>query len=164
MEIVPRDLCFYGFVPTDLPSLRMPNGDSSKGGKISAHALHAGHQILKYADHKDVKEYIQNGINQGADYFNTVITKDAKCSQIDNLVKIAKSLGYVANVVIDPEYPFFIEEEFAGYLDKETCKGTPVKSKGKVLMLRKQLTFGWILGDKNDPIFMSLHQNFNLAE
>jgi hypothetical protein len=157
-----RELVIYGLVPTDIPSLREPNGPG-RGGKVAAHALHAGNQILKYSKHKLVKAYIEDGLKQGADYFNTCITLDCTSKQLETAVKMANRLGYVADKVEDPTYPFFVSVEVAKLLGADCTVIWETANAGQVLVTRKQVTFGWVLGDKNDPVFRAMFANFKLA-
>lgn len=160
------DLVVYGLIPTDLPSLREPNGVGSKGGKCAAHGHHGGVQMLKYANHPDVQAYIEDGNAHGADYFNTCITLDAHSKQIDSIIETAQLLGYVADKVTDPEYPWFVDRETAKWMDTDNVQIIWDVQKGNtVLALRKATTFGWLLGDKgNDPIFRGLVGALTLAE
>jgi len=159
------DIVIYGLTPSDLPSLREPNGTGSQGGKIAAHGHHAGVQLLKYAHTPDVKEYIKDGMAGGADYFNTCITLDASTKQVDSIIDMAKGLGYIADKVIDPSYPWFVDIETAKYLNDDCTIIWDVVKDGKVLALRKVTTFGWLLGDKgNDPIFRALVGALRLAK
>lgn len=158
-------MVIYGLIPTDLPSLREPNGPGSWGGKVGAHGLHAGNQLLKYADHPDVKKYIKGGIEQGADHFNTCITLDATTQQIEAIVNTANSLGYVADIVTDPTYPWFVNVEDAKLLNDDCTVAWDIQKDGQVLVTRKAITFAWLLGDKdNDPVFRGLVGALRLAK
>lgn len=161
----PGDLVIYGLIPKDLRSLRVPNGLDSEGGKVGAHGLHAGNQILKYADHPDVKAYIKDGLANGADYFNTVLTLDAHTKQIDAIVEQAQQFGYVADKIVDPTYPWFVDREAARFLDDRCDVHWEVIEDGKVLVFREATTFGWLLGDRTtDPIFRGLVGALKRAE
>ena len=160
-----REMIMYGLIPSDLPSLTEPNGPgTSKGGKLSANGMHAGHQILKYATHKDVKDYIKFGMAQGADFFNTAITLNGTSRQIDMIIDLATRLGYVADKVTDPSYPYFIDREFAPFLNDDQTVIWEVVKDNKVLVERKQTTFGWLLGDEDDPVFRGIVGAMKLAE
>ena len=114
-------------------------------GKELAHANHAGVQMTaKYFKHKDVQEYINQGLDQGADHFNTTITLEAPLKQIKSIVTKAKKIGYVSDLVIDPTYPYF--------------------SHDGVVCIGKELTMGWLLGDKNDKKFRNLVSGLKLKE
>ena len=160
----PGDLVVYGLIPTDLPSLR-EIGAGGGVGKSGAHAMHGGHQMLAYAEHADVKAYITDGYNNGAVSFNTGITLDATTSQIDTIVQMAQMLGYVADKVVDPTYPWFVDVETARLMDCTCTVDWDIIRDGKVLVLREATTFGWLLGDKgNDPIFRGLVGALKLAK
>lgn len=161
----PGDLVVYGLIPTDLPSLR-DIGAGGGVGKSGAHALHAGHQMLKYCEHADVKAYIADGRKHDADTFNTAITLDATTAQIDTIVEMAQKLGYVADKVVDPTYPWIVDVETARHMgDDCTVVWDIVIKDDKMLVLREATTFGWLLGDKGtDPIFRALVGALKLAE
>ncbi len=159
------DLVVYGLIPTDLPSLREPNGYGSKGGKVAAHGHHAGVQMLKYAEHADVKAYITDGRKHGADNFNTTITLDATTVQINTIVGLAQKLGYVADKIVDTSYPWFVDVETARLMDCTCTVVWDVTKDDTVLVLREATTFGWLLGDKaTDPVFRGLVGALKQAE
>ena len=159
-------MVIYGLVPSDLPSLREPNGSArSRGGKAVAHGFHAGNQLFKYLAEPDVKRYIAEGVDGGADHFNTCITLDATVDEIKVVVDMAHALGYVADIVVDPTYPSFMDVEAAKFFtgDNIQVQWDTVKN-GKVLVLRNQLTMGWLLGDMTDAVFKGLVKQFKWAE
>jgi hypothetical protein len=161
----PGDLTIYGLIPTDVPSLREPNGQGSKGGKVGAHGVHCGNQILLYTDHPDVKLYIEDGKANGAKGFNTCTTLDATTKQIEMVITAAKAMGYVADIVVDPTYPWFVDIETARFLDPTKVQVVwEVKQGDKVLCMREQITFGWVLGTKTDPMFRYITSMLKLAE
>ncbi len=160
----PGDLVVYGLIPSDLPSLK-DIGVAGGFGKVGAHGIHAGHQMLKYCEHADVKTYITDGRKHGADTFNTVIALDATTSQVDTIVSLAQKLGYVADKVVDPTYPWFVNPEDARLMDCTCTVEWDVIRDGKVLVMREATTFGWLLGDKkNDPVFCGLVGALHLAK
>lgn len=166
IERKPGDIVCYVLIPTDLPSLREPNGKGSQGGKVGAHTHHAGVQMLKYANHPDVKAYLEDGKSGGADYYNTTIVLEGTLKQIETAVEVWRALGYVADKVVDPTYPWFVNAEDARFLDNRCQVIWDVKdSNGRVLVLREQLTCAWAIGDKtNDDVFRSVVANFTLAK
>jgi len=135
---------------------------SMNEGKLAAHGQHAGVQMVaKYYDHPDVKEYIRLGLEHGADFFNTTLCVEADKATLELVVEMSKRLGYLADTVVDPSYPYFADKETVVAL------GSPYVKEyrdGKVLMLRPELTFGWVLGDKNDPVFDGLMAKFPLRD
>jgi hypothetical protein len=161
----PGDIVCYTLLPNDLPSLRSPNGAESLGGKVGAHTHHAGVQMMKYFQHPDVQAYISDGNQNGADFFNTCITLDCTSKQLTTAIEMAKALDYVADIVTDPSYPWFVEAEDARLLDNRATVIWDVRQGSKVLVLREQVTCGWLIGDKaNDPVFAAIVGKFNLAK
>jgi hypothetical protein len=151
---IKRDMAVYLLSREDI-------GRSFTSGKSDAHAHHAGFQLAyKYYDHPDVKAYVEDGILAGVDHFNTCITLHATKAQIENIVSIAKRLGYVAEMVIDTSYPYWCDREVAEANGlKWVAENGP-----NVLLLREELTFGQLLGDRNDPIFRAIVGNLSLKD
>ena len=128
-------------------------------GKEMAQAQHCGVQMVaKYGKHKDVKEYIKQGLAQHADHFNTTITLEASGRKIRNVVSTARKLGYVADLLIDPTYPFWIPKDVAKMLEVDFH----MEKDGQVLVTKTEMTFGWLLGDKNDTLFTNLVNGLEL--
>lgn len=153
-EIKQKDIRCYVLVRNDLPSLN--------AGKAAAHTHHAGVQMVaKYFNNEMVKEYISVGIQQGADHFNTTIILSADLKQIDTAVNIAKKIGLVADLVVDPSYPFLIDKEITSFVSNDVIITSSIMN-GQVLALRNEITCGYILGYADDPCFRSLIANFNL--
>ena len=122
-------------------------------GKECAQAHHAGVQLFaKYGAHSDVKTYVKQGIKEGADHFNTTITLHATGRKIRNIIAKAKKKGYVADLLIDPTYP---------YLIKRLPEG-PEGFYTQFIKTKSEMTFGWLLGDKNDPKFTNLVKGLEL--
>ena len=131
-------------------------------GKELAQAQHCGVQMMsKYSHHKDVKEYIKQGLEQHADHFNTTITLEvASKACLGDIVYAAKKLNFVADLLIDPTYPFWVEREIA---DAYNMPWSAFEDEGtKVLATRSEITFGWLLGDKNDDTFRNLVDGLEL--
>ena len=144
-----RDIRCYVLVRNDLPSL--------SSGKAAAHTHHAGVQMVaKYMDHAIVRDYIEQGIANGADHFNTTISLSASLSQIKTILKMAIEMGYVADCVEDPTYPFFVDTEVVPYLNSNEIEVTPVTNPGQTLVTRHELTCGYILGYADDDVFRAL--------
>jgi hypothetical protein len=144
-----RDIRCYVLVRNDLPSLN--------AGKATAHTHHAGVQMVaKYMDHPIVRNYIEDGVAAGADHFNTTISLGASLEQIDIIIQMATGLGYVADRIMDPTYPFFVDAEDVPLMDPSKAVVTTVRSDGKVLMTRPETTCGYVLGYADDPVFRAL--------
>jgi len=153
-----KDLVTYVLVRTDLPSLNT--------GKALAQSHHAGVQLLsKHAEKPLVREYIEAGMSEGADFFNTTLTLAAKFSDIEHSISLAKNLDCVCDIVIDPSYPFLVDIELDPFL-KSVTELTRVKqvSDSQVLYTRRELTCAYALGDRNDPEFASIFSDLSLLK
>ena len=154
-----KDLAVYVLARSDLPSLNP--------GKLAAQSHHAGFQLAaKYASHPLVKEYIKLGKDGGADFFNTTLTISASLSDIEQLINPSTMHGVncVYDTVVDKSYPFLVDYEAANIIDSTNVPGLHrIKSIGnQILYTRVELTCGYALGDRNDPVFKSLFGRFNL--
>ncbi len=152
-----RDLAVYVMVRNDLPSLNP--------GKAGSQVHHAGVQMMvKYATHKLVRQYVEDGVAQGADQFNTTLTVSANLQHIETAISRAKSIDVLCDILIDPTYPFFVDPEVANFLEANPLvkRVGPVGSSGQELFLRSELTVAWMLGDRKDPLFKSIFESMPL--
>lgn len=144
-----KDLAVYVLVRNDLPSMNP--------GKAMAQVQHSGVQMMvKYKNDKLVKEYVDKGIEQGADCFNTTLVLSASLQQIQNAVNIATMCNAVCDTVLDPSYPFFVEPELAQFVEKDPGVTRVGPAGNRELFVRPEITCGWILLDRNDPVMRSL--------
>lgn len=143
-----KNLVVYILSRSDLPSLNP--------GKLAAQVHHAGVQMMsKYHNSPLVKEYIKTGIENGAEHFNTTLVLSATFDDIHATVKAMKKLNNVEyGMVIDPSYPFYVENDEIANLVRSSKYILQVVPNGKVLMTRSELTCAWFLGDKNDDMFL----------
>jgi hypothetical protein len=155
-----RELVCYILVRTDLPSMNP--------GKAMSQCHHAGVQmVVKHSLHILVQEYVNLGLEQGADHFNTTIVLGATGPQITGIMdavlgKLKSEIAY--DRVIDPSYPFFVESmEIANLIPQDDAtKIIKVMDNGKVLMVRPELTCAWFVGDRNDVKFTSIFEGLSL--
>jgi len=145
-----KDLYAYCLVRTDLSSLG--------AGKAIAHAMHAGNQMTW----REVVEPLQRGDAPNPDVeawhlmargFGTTIALGDK-NQLDlktvqAVVEAAKKLGFVADVVVDPTYPFLVEYELVTLMDNSKFTMAPVPGPpGYMVCFRKEITTAYVFGDK----------------
>lgn len=155
-----KDLAVYVLARTDLPSMN--------SGKLAAQVHHAGVQMMAiHSLHILVQEYVNLGLEQGADHFNTTIVLGATGPQITGIMdaalgKLKSEIAY--GRVIDPSYPFFVESmEIANLIPQDDAiKIIKVMENGKVLMVRPELTCAWFLIDRNNASSRSLFDGLNL--
>lgn len=156
------NLVAYLLVRTDLPSMGR--------GKAHAHGMHAGnHLTWKY-----VVEPLQNGLTpdphvmewhkQGGGFGTTIALgkdKEMPLAVIDELVGKAWDRDVIADFVVDPTYPYFVDDEIYPLIDESVHTSQAIKTVGGWMCFRKETTMGYIMGDKEKVRdFMS---SFNLV-
>jgi hypothetical protein len=160
MQYNQPDYTVYVLVRNDLPSLN--------SGKAQAQVHHAGTQMMsKYQDHDMVKDYVNWGISQGADHFNTTIVLAANLDQIRDVNLKCAFLDkdrVISDQIIDPSYPFFVENtEIAGLIPQDdVTRVVHHMPDGRVCMVRPEITCAWYLGDRNNSEFTSLFDGLEL--
>lgn len=160
MQYNPPDYTVYVLVRNDLPSLNP--------GKLGAQIHHAGVQMVsKYQGNGLVQDYVNWGISQGAQYFNTTIVLAANLGQIRDVNQKCAHLDkdcVISDQVIDPSYPFFVENaEIAGLIPQDdVTRIVHHMPDGRVCMVRPELTCAWYLGDRNNAEFRELFTGLSL--
>ena len=159
MEQDTQDMAVYVLVRTDLPSMN--------AGKAMSQVHHAGVQMVrKYGNSALVQEYINWGLAQGADHFNTTIVLGATLSQIQSVSVQAKQFDtsvVVSDTVLDPSYPFFVRDaEVADLIPETTAQAVKQMADGRILMTRSEVTCAWFCGDRNDVRFRGLFDGLDL--
>lgn len=154
-----QDLTVYVLVRTDLPSLTP--------GKAMAQVHHLGVQLVSKHQGDLVNDYVMSGIEQGADHFNTTIVLGATLSEIEQVLTKSTQLpvtDMITHRVVDPSYPFIVEnEEIAGLIPQtDHMKVVSVLQDGRVLMTREELTCVGFLGDRVNPHFRALFEGLEL--
>lgn len=155
-----NNLAVYILARIDLPSLN--------SGKLAAQVHHAGVQMMaKFSKSKMVKNYINLGNADGADHFNTTIVLGAELDDIIQRSRIAKFLGdsiVEFDIVTDPSYPFFVENSEVANLIPQTSTTKIIKTMtdNRVLMVRKEITCAWFIGDRNNSEFKNLFEGLSL--
>jgi hypothetical protein len=154
------DLAVYVLVRNDLPSMNP--------GKAMSQVHHLGVQLMaKCGTYGLCQDYVQHGISQGADHFNTTIVLAADLDQIGQVLNNAYLMPdheVITSTVVDPSYPFLVEnEEIAGLIpETEVLQKVKVLPDGRVLMTRSVLTCAGVLGDRNNPNFRALFDGLDL--
>lgn len=145
-----KDLYAYTLVRTDLPSLG--------AGKAIAHAMHAGNQMTW----REVVEPLQRGEepnqdvmewHQMANGFGTTIAlgngNELPLSTVRAVVEAARQLGFVADVVVDPTYPYLVDKEIVPLMNPEVHTMAPVPGpKDFMVCFREEVTTAYVFGDK----------------
>lgn len=158
-------LIAYLIVRNDLPSMNP--------GKMAAQAFHAGNQIAQYCGVSGerptgqraelARSYLREGTQQGADGFNTTIGLEANGEQMKALLGKLDAYPYPYNAVIDPSYPFWMDEELIPFVSGVTITETRNPDTGMVLATRREMTGVWLIGDRDDVSFRCLVADFKRA-
>jgi peptidyl-tRNA hydrolase len=109
--------------------------DSMNCGKAIAQGSHASNAFV-YHFHGFAQEYNSKPVHSGIETatmtgfnewenstrqgFGTVLTLEAKMSDISNRVELFQALGYVAGVIHDPTYPI-VDGQVVHYIPLDTC-------------------------------------------
>ncbi len=144
----------YILIRNDLPSMNP--------GKAMAQASHASNAFLhKYEikmhslDEKTrfLVESWKNSTTQG---FGTVLVLSASLTEIEKTVFNSNKMGYhLSDLVVDPTYPYIVNSEIAYLIS--TLTDTEFRREldnNQVLLFRKEITCGYIFGDKEDISFL----------
>jgi peptidyl-tRNA hydrolase len=158
-EHLSRDMVVYVLLRTDLPSMNP--------GKAAAQTHHAGVQMMgKHVKRQLVKDYVGDGIEHGADWFNTTVVLGATLDDIVQRKQAADLAGehtVVVGTVTDPSYPFVVETmEIASLIPESTAKLVKQMPDGRVLMTREELTCAWFCGNRDHSSFRSLFDGLEL--
>lgn len=145
-----KDLYAYCLVRTDLPSLG--------AGKAIAHAMHAGNQmtwrevVVPMLNDETPNEDVMSWHNSAGGFGTTIALGDKNQLDIKTMtavVETAKKLGFVADLVVDPTYPYLVDKEVVPFMDQTTHTMQPVPGpNGTMVCFRKEVTTAYVFGDK----------------
>ena len=150
--------------------------NSMNSGKAEAHSGHAANAFVEAAI---VGPLLTKGqkpdalamewrqaTNQG---FGTQINLDANFKQIQTIVEVAKVLGFMAELVVDPSYPYEVSNEIAALIpeeidsvDKDGNKIPRIYKGDTVVLFRNEVTAAYIFGDKENPLLEAVVGRFRL--
>ena len=86
----------------------------------------------------------------------TQINLDANVKQMQTAVEVANMLGFTAELVVDPSYPYEVSPEIAALIPEEIDsvdeEGNKIprvyKKNGMVVCFRNEITAAYVFGDK----------------
>lgn len=148
------DLRLYILVRTDLPSLCK--------GKLGAQTSHASNAFIfqhPAAENPEVKAW-QEQTDQG---FGTVITLAATIDDINTIIRDQPAHA-LWNTVVDPTYPFEVDEEIFHLLPTDVHTATPKQMKnGNWACAREEVTCMYYFGHVDEGcIFKDPIKNLKL--
>ncbi len=155
----PKDLYLYVLVRTDMPSLGK--------GKACAHSAHAGNQFTfeHYVEPLEAAVDVDVDVkawHRQARGFGTTIALDVPYfDTFKGVVVAAQKMGFKANTVLDPTYPYEVDCEIADLIDPARHTMPPVFGrKGFKVCFREEYTTAYIFGEKSE--LSILLRQFNL--
>jgi len=145
------NLYAYLLVRTDLPSLGR--------GKGYAHSMHAGnHMTWQLAVEplmrgEKVPDAVASWHEQGGGFGTTAALGNG--NQIDlvtlgSVVRGARTLGYMADTIVDDSYPYEVDAEIYGLIDPSIHTRPADRTSTGYRCYRRETTTGWIFGEKGD--------------
>lgn len=158
-----KELYAYCLVRTDLPSLGR--------GKAIAHGMHAGNQltwrevVMPMTRGEEPSEDIMAWHNSAGGFGSTIALGDR--NQLDlktvaSVIEAAKKLGFVADVVVDPTYPYLVDKEIVPLMDGSVHTMAPVNGPpGQMVCFRREVTTAYVFGEK-EPLKVLL-RSFGLV-
>ena len=160
--ILPTSLVCYLMLRTDLPSLGR--------GKGYAHAMHAGNQLTyqmlvsPLMEGKEINQNILNWHREGAGFGTTIALGregEIDLGMLERVTEGAQKLGIAAGLVIDPDYPYYVDAELVPLIHHDVHTKEPTPAGKGFICYRRETTAGWVIGSKDEiSFFMS---RFGLA-
>jgi hypothetical protein len=141
-------LVLYALCRMDMASLKM--------GKLAAQAMHAQAMFDKYEiiqpllagrqPHPDVDTW-----HNEAEGFGTTLTiAIPDLETVEAVTEAAANLGFVSGMVVDPTYPFHVDNELVGRLDASKFTMPPVYGgPGRSVCFVSEATVGYVFGWKS---------------
>jgi len=140
--------CLYVLVNTDLASMNP--------GKAQAHSGHAANAFVEKAivgplvagkTPDPLAMAWRTATPQG---FGTQINLKAPATDLAGLVIVATKLGFIAELVVDPTYPYEVTREMFDLIPEDHHTEKPIFKGATVICFRRQMTAVYVFGDKND--------------
>lgn len=127
----------YILMRNDLASLNPGKAIAQGSHAANAFVYHFHGYAQKYNSttaHESIQTATMNGFNEWENSthqgFGTVLTLEARMADINPVVSIFKSMGYVAGVVHDPTYPI-VDGDVVHHIPLDTCAYVFVPNKEK---------------------------------
>lgn len=118
--------------------------ESLNAGKAMAQASHASNAFIKKYGHTKAAKKWAGETSQG---FGTVIVLSVNKKQLDEAVHNSET----ADVVVDPTYPYIVNNEVAALIDPKHHTVEPiVKNDGTTVLHREEITCAYVFGTKEN--------------
>ena len=152
--------CLYVLVNTDLASMNP--------GKAQAHSGHAANAFVEKAviapllAGKTPDALVMTWRTATPQGFGTQINLKAPTRDLSPLVDVAVKLGFAAELVFDPTYPYEVTREMFDLIPQETHTLAPVFKGDTVICFRRQMTAAYVFGDKNNLLLNMITSRYPL--
>lgn len=138
----------YVIVRTDMPSMT-PGKAQAHSGHASNAFMHAEY-IYKLTHHKEINPLVEAWMAGTPQGFGTQINLKAPwvaaCQALDKAVLA----GLITSYVVDPTYPYEVNDEIFGLIAGDKHTDTPVKlGNGNWLCFRREITAIYYFGLKS---------------
>ena len=157
----------YVAVRDDLNSMNDGKAEAHSGHASSAFSFNA--MVKPFMNNKDPDDLVEHWMTETDQGFGTQINLKMNYKQIQTAVEVAKSLGFMAEMVTDPSYPYEVPKETAKLIpieldsvDKNGVKIPRIYKKDTVVLFRVEETAGYVFGDKDDPMLGAVMGKFGL--
>lgn len=141
----------YILMRTDLPSMN--------AGKAMAQASHASNAMVAESNKtglfKDGVTLWQNETKQG---FGTCLVLGVTGPQLGKAIEQCKHFGFLADIVIDPTYPYRVNGEVASLLEPENI----FEGNKEYTLFRSEVTCGYVFGEKDEIELRGYLKDFKL--
>lgn len=128
---------------------------SMNNGKMMAHAAHASNQFTYNANIESSAEktawddVMYDRWLHEANGFGTTISLSVSMQEMELVIAQATSSGFLAQPVVDPEYPYILHQEYANLIaHPEDHPPSPIGG-GMMMCIREETTCGFVFGDKD---------------
>jgi hypothetical protein len=143
----------YVFVRSDMHSL------GSSSGKMAAHSGHAANafiydnvvrRLANKVDIIDIPVIVSQWMYSTSQGFGTQINLKAPWAEVLTTLDKARANNFVADLVIDPTYPYVVNSEIVTLIDNKLHTQPPVDlENGSFLCFRSEVTAAYIFGLKS---------------
>lgn len=146
--------CLYVFVNTDMQSMNP--------GKAMAHSGHASnafvekHVVGPLLLGKAVDDLVNSWREATTQGFGTQINLKAPTRDFQRIVDVASKLGFHADLVYDPTYPYMVSQEIFSLLPEAIHTAPPVFKGDTVVCFRREMTAAYVFGDKYNGILETI--------
>lgn len=141
--------------------LTITQGMASMGrGKAVAHGAHAAnlftydHYVRGLHAGKTIEQDVMDWHDSAGGFGTTIALDVGTKATMVNTVAAVKLMGFRADIVIDPTYPYEVDAEVFPFIDADTHTTDPINLGHKYVCFREEKTAAYVFGEKEklEPI------------